>query len=218
MWVPFRLTPKSYEPKPGPHYAGYNERAIATTVDLILFAYVLYDPIVALEHKIREALLPQADFGMLETVMQKASQLAPLDQLTLAVNTFIDSGVWKVFVAVNGSAMAMVMLAFVLTLQYFKTTPGKWLMGLKLTRKDAETFPSFPQLLLRYAASFISCAPLMLGIIWMMFDKQSRSWHDMISGTRVITTRPDGWYWYHLKLGFKKLRHKLRGGDGSAPE
>jgi uncharacterized RDD family membrane protein YckC len=50
----------------------------------------------------------------------------------------------------------------------------------------------------------------MIGIIWMMFDKKSRSWHDMIAGTRVITTRPDGWYWAKTKEGYRWLKAKIR--------
>jgi hypothetical protein len=214
MWVPFRLTPKSYEAKPGPHYAGYNERAIATTIDLILFAYVLYSPIHWLQVKIRAALLPQADFIMLDATMRQAANLSATEQLQLVGETFIASGVWKIFVATNFSAMLLVISAFVVCLQCFKTTPGKWLMGIKLTRTDNETFPTSLQLIVRYLASVLSCVPLMMGIIWMMFDKRSRSWHDMIAGTRVITTRPDGWYWAKTKEGYRWLKAKI---NNSAP-
>jgi len=35
---------------------------------------------------------------------------------------------------------------------------------------------------------FISAAVLLIGYIWMLFDKNSQTWHDKIAGTYVVYT------------------------------
>ena len=40
--------------------------------------------------------------------------------------------------------------------------------------------------LVRFAVALISWIPLGLGYFWVLFDAQSRSWHDIASGTRLV--------------------------------
>lgn len=63
--------------------------------------------------------------------------------------------------------------------------------GMMLTNTrvvDARTFeaPSSLQALLRAAAYFPAGAPALLGIIWAVFDRKHRGWHDILSGTLVV--------------------------------
>ena len=39
---------------------------------------------------------------------------------------------------------------------------------------------------LRYSGAIISLAVFGLGFIWSIFDKQKRTWHDMLSATRLV--------------------------------
>ena len=96
----------------------------------------------------------------------------------------------------------------------YHTTPGKWLLGLKIVRHGTEESPSLWRYVLRYVAYIPSCAPLMLGVFYAAFNKQHRAVHDYIAGTDVINTRPPGWYWAQIKCGFRYLKAKL---TGSAP-
>lgn len=59
---------------------------------------------------------------------------------------------------------------------------------------DAETGKpaSTGQLIGRYFAYFISIIPLMLGIIWVAFDKRKQGWHDKLSGTVVVKHKNSG--------------------------
>ena len=38
----------------------------------------------------------------------------------------------------------------------------------------------------RYLAALLSWLPLGLGFIWVLFDKENRSWHDLLSNTRLV--------------------------------
>lgn len=44
---------------------------------------------------------------------------------------------------------------------------------------------------LRQAAKMLSAAPLGLGFFWMLLDPQRRTWHDLLTGTRVLRVAQD---------------------------
>lgn len=215
MWFPFQLSKK--DKTEGPHYAGYNERAIATTLDLVVFLFFMLQPIYWMEQKIRSFYSPTTDLGIFERAQPQAQGLELVEQVKLALQVFVESGIWKMFLATNLTAIFMVLSVYVACLLLFQTTPGKWLMGVKITRADHERFPAWWQIIFRSFFAVISCIPFMLGFIWMMFDSQSRTWHDMAAGTRVVTTRPEGWYWQKTKEGFRWLRTQISGTPPSEP-
>ncbi|MEE9331152.1 MAG: RDD family protein [Methylophilaceae bacterium] len=69
---------------------------------------------------------------------------------------------------------------------YKSATPGK--MVTKLIIVDAKTGgkPSTGQLIGRYLGYYASTIPLLLGIIWVGFDKKKQGWHDKLASTVVI--------------------------------
>ena len=71
---------------------------------------------------------------------------------------------------------------------YKSATPGK--MIAKLAIVDAETGeePSVGQFIGRYLGYYVSTIPLLLGILWVGFDKRKQGWHDKLAGTVVIRT------------------------------
>lgn len=75
---------------------------------------------------------------------------------------------------------------------YFLTsrgaTPGKMALGLKITRADGGPI-SAGLAIGRYFAKIVSALPLCIGFIIAAFDREKRSLHDHICGTRVIYTR-----------------------------
>lgn len=97
---------------------------------------------------------------------------------------------------------------------FFGTTPGKCIFGIKLVTQNAWKTPSFFRVFFRY----IMCIPLMIGMPWITIDKKKRAWHDIASGTVVITLRPDGWYWQQMKRGYRYLRAKISGAPLPANE
>lgn len=77
-------------------------------------------------------------------------------------------------------------VASILFWMYKSATPGKMMMGIRIV--DAETGGkcSTGQLVARYLGYYPSMLVLMLGFIWVAFDKRKQGWHDKIAGTLVI--------------------------------
>lgn len=68
-------------------------------------------------------------------------------------------------------------------------TIGKWAMNIRVVEAPTagRVAPSkaFIRSLVR---SFVSGAVLWLGYLWMLWDDQNRTWHDMAADTRVVVT------------------------------
>jgi uncharacterized RDD family membrane protein YckC len=93
-----------------------------------------------------------------------------------------DSDTGNIDWILNGTFMLVVVLFW----KYKSATPGKMMMGLKVV--DAETFGPVPmgRLVLRYLGYFVSTLPLLLGFVWVAFDKRKQGLHDMIAKTVVV--------------------------------
>ena len=64
-------------------------------------------------------------------------------------------------------------------------TPGMRAWKIRLIAAEGGAV-SWQRSALRYAAAPLSAACLGLGYLWSWFDPQGRSWHDLVSKTRVI--------------------------------
>lgn len=81
-------------------------------------------------------------------------------------------------------------LGFVVTIlfwQYKQSTPGKMIFNAKIVDEVTLKKPTLGKLILRNICYFPSALILCLGFIWIAFDKKKRGWHDLMSGTMVIT-------------------------------
>ena len=65
-------------------------------------------------------------------------------------------------------------------------TPGKILLDISIVDAETGGKPSNGQLIGRYFAYYVSVLPLMLGFIWVGFDKRKQGWHDKLAGTVVV--------------------------------
>jgi uncharacterized RDD family membrane protein YckC len=70
-------------------------------------------------------------------------------------------------------------------------TPGKMLFSARVV--DAKTLGPLTngQAIGRYFAYFVSILPLMLGFLWVAFDKRKQGFHDKLAGTVVIEADDD---------------------------
>jgi len=67
-------------------------------------------------------------------------------------------------------------------------TLGMRTWSMKLFSEDGGTV-SVRQALVRYGVAVISLLAFGLGFLWSLFDKEKRSWHDMASGTRLVSVK-----------------------------
>lgn len=69
-------------------------------------------------------------------------------------------------------------------------TPGKKIMGLRIVRADHSLDVSVGQLFFRETIGrIISTLPFFLGYIWVSWDKERKTFHDMLAKTRVVDFR-----------------------------
>ena len=69
---------------------------------------------------------------------------------------------------------------------YKSATPGKMITNLIIVDAETGGKPSTGQFVGRYFAYYLSAIPLLLGFIWVAFDKRKQGWHDKLAGTVVI--------------------------------
>lgn len=102
------------------------------------------------------------------------------------------SGVAFGGVAVFGIVMLAAMVLPVLYAVGFEGSPhgqtiGKWLVGIRVvdgpTAGRLGTSKAFVRVLVR---TFASGAVFALGYLWMLWDEQGRTWHDLAADSRVV--------------------------------
>jgi uncharacterized RDD family membrane protein YckC len=90
-------------------------------------------------------------------------------------------GVWHILLEL--------ILPFTLTILLwlrFSATPGKMFLKLKIVDTKTSGPISFRQALIRYIGYLPSFYCLLLGILWVAFDKRKQGWHDKLASTAVI--------------------------------
>ena len=192
-FVPFGLKPKKLSD--GLRYGDANDRMMASAIDVMLL-YVLL-------HRITEYINAKL---FIYYNMQSLDAYAHVNNWKQFAQM-----VWESrgpLLATNGIFVLMIGLLLITCQMAYRTTPGKWLLGLRIVRHETLEPIARWRYIVRFFAYFVSCVPAMLGIVWMNFNKQRRGWHDYMAGTVVINTRPRGWLWLQVKRGFRKLRGK----------
>ena len=69
---------------------------------------------------------------------------------------------------------------------YKSATPGKMILGLRVISLGENRALSVGQSIGRYCGYYVSMIPLLIGIIWVAFDKRKQGWHDKLSNTAVV--------------------------------
>jgi uncharacterized RDD family membrane protein YckC len=101
---------------------------------------------------------------------------------------------WKREGLILGSADFLInyVLPFVATILFWlykSATPGKMVLNIKVVDVDTGEKLSVGQSIGRYFAYIPAMAILMIGIIWVAFDKRKQGWHDKLAKTVVIRKR-----------------------------
>lgn len=91
----------------------------------------------------------------------------------------------------SGNNLYAVLMAVVIYLFFvgFWSRPGRTLgmqsWGLQLETMDGGK-PSPVQATVRFLAAILSWLPLGLGFIWQLWDRDRLTWHDRLSGTKIV--------------------------------
>jgi len=68
-------------------------------------------------------------------------------------------------------------------------TPGKMLFRIKIVKTDGSPI-DYGTALVRYIAYYVSGILLLIGFLWVLWDRRKQGLHDKIAGTVVIGLRP----------------------------
>ncbi|MEO5573886.1 MAG: RDD family protein [Gammaproteobacteria bacterium] len=68
----------------------------------------------------------------------------------------------------------------------FLGTPGKLLLDCHLVHAETGQALSARRALLRYLAYYLSALPIMLGFLWVAWDKRKQGFHDKIANSVVV--------------------------------
>ena len=82
--------------------------------------------------------------------------------------------------------LAVVAIMVVVFWMARSATPGKMVFSAVIADAKTLGMPSKAQLIVRYLGYYLSIAGLMLGFLWIAFDKRKQGWHDKLAGTVVI--------------------------------
>ena len=75
----------------------------------------------------------------------------------------------------------------ILWVRWGRTVGGR-VVGLRLVRVDGQPV-TYGTAVVRYLMLFVSIVALLLGVIWVAFDKRKQGWMDKAAGTFVIRDR-----------------------------
>ena len=70
-----------------------------------------------------------------------------------------------------------------------QATPGKMAISARVVDANTGDPMTTSQSIGRYFAYFVAMLPLMLGILWVAFDRRKQGWHDKLAGTVVVRNK-----------------------------
>lgn len=185
----------------GPRYAKFNDRLFASAIDTALI-FILLTPVFAYTN----------DWVMgsvnAEQVFNQARQIGVPED---AAKHISDSGVIGLMFKNSFVQFLISGVPLIAFWAAFQTTPGKFLIGMKIIDVDTGKAPEFHQLLIRYGAFLISLTPFFLGFVWAAFNRKKQAWHDMVADTAVVYTRRKLGDWFaerHFKR--EEQREQMR--------
>lgn len=150
-----------------PNFVGFWPRAIATIVDMTLQLFLLIAIYAAFfEVSFIDSFLIDAGLGQFASASTSTSQ---------------ESSIWTFLV------QKLLPFAIIISFWIYKSaTPGKMAYKMIIVHEDGASKPSPKQMIIRYFACFVSLVPLGLGFFWVLWDKEKRTFHDMLARTRVV--------------------------------
>jgi uncharacterized RDD family membrane protein YckC len=144
-------------------YAGFVTRLVAFFIDVVIVAVLL--------------IMGNAAIGLVTTFL-KSLHLLRSGTLTETIVSVVATvlGVVLVVVYYIGFWLAA------------GQTPGKRIMGVRIVRRDGGRV-NLGNVVRRFLGYWLSSI-LFLGFLWIVVDDQRQAWHDSLSGTIVIYSRP----------------------------
>jgi uncharacterized RDD family membrane protein YckC len=104
----------------------------------------------------------------------------------IILNAFIDNGGISKTIILNLATIFVSGILIAICWYYFKTTPGKMLVGIKIVDEKTLSNISPKQSIIRSFGCLLTAASLMIGLVWMLFNTKKQAIHDMMANTVVV--------------------------------
>ena len=98
----------------------------------------------------------------------------------------IEDGTYSVNYAANAVGLLVDLVYFVGFWTWRGQSPGMIPFNMQVVLAADGSRIDFVRALLRYVGLIISFVVLLLGVIWVAFDRRKQGWHDKIAGTVVV--------------------------------
>lgn len=79
---------------------------------------------------------------------------------------------------------------FVFLEGHYGRSLGKLAVGLRVVRSEDNSPIGYGEAIRRHLTRMISVLPFLLGYLWMVLDRERRTWHDRLSDTKVVRGTP----------------------------
>jgi len=156
-----------------PKYVGFNQRILATVIDLMLSTIVLL-PFARMEPDPRVTdILNRMQSG----TISQTEGIQELNHMALTV-----------MVPQAALEFAIAGLVVVLFWVYRSATPGKMLLKMEIVDANTLGKPTKWQYIIRYLGYIPAAIPVGLGFLWIALNKKRQGWHDKMAGTVVVYT------------------------------
>lgn len=119
------------------------------------------------------------------TVQRQQGSLSPQDYNTHILQYMLDEGGRLLLLDLTYQTIFMGIIVLLFWF-YRSATPGKMILNMHIVDAKTEGKPTRKQCVIRYLGYIVAVLPLMLGFVWIMFDKKRQGWHDKLAGTMVI--------------------------------
>ena len=207
MGVKKRPDPRTAE---GPLFGTFQDRVFASMMDMALIFLIFNELFAWISAIIYSGYDPES----IASIPPEIEHAPIMRQLQYLFGQWVDSGfaaLWVLNSFIHSVIIGVVLVAF---WAHFHTTPGKFIVGLRMAGKNGEGYPTLRDYIRRYLGFYLSMPIFMIGFAALGFDKQKRAWHDRIAGTTVIYTYEGGIFRRTWDL-LKKTIHRAFGRGAS---
>ncbi len=160
-------------------YAGFNDRVFASAFDMILSLMLLWPVFFHLAAMIYGAERAEFFYSFNFGPGHGSDLRYQLSQPGFASGWLMNS---LLQTAIFGAI-------FIFCWTRSNTTPGKWLLRMRIVNDGTFDAPTTRQYVVRFCGSILSGLFLGLGMLWILVDRKNRAWHDIMAGTVVVKVR-----------------------------
>lgn len=200
MLIKPRIDPRKSEK---PIFATFQDRLFASALDIGVIFLLFQD----LFEWISWNIYRQMEETPIAKLPDELANASVTDQAEFIIDGLISSGFAELWL-LNSFIQSIIMGTLLVAVwSHFHTTPGKFVVGIKLAGKHGVGEPTLHHYIRRYLGFYLSMPPLMLGFALLGFDKEKRAWHDRVAGTTVIYTKEGSIFrrgWDLFKAQFKR--------------